>query len=57
MKINWNSIGALITSVVGIVSHPEVAALLPEKVALVLSGIGIIWQAMARPVHHTSPTQ
>lgn len=49
-KVNWGGVLGAVTSVVGILSHPEVLAVLPEKIALIVSGVGIILQAVSKPV-------
>lgn len=39
---------ALVISVAGIMTHPEILGLLPEKWAVAVSGIGIILQAITK---------
>lgn len=36
----------------GLLSHPEILNLLPEKYAVIVSAIGVLLQAITKGVHH-----
>ena len=49
-RINLKAIGAAIVSVGGLLSHPEVMNVLPEKYALGVSILGVIAQSVTSPI-------
>lgn len=44
--IKSNTIWGVLTAVFGYLSSPDVLAILPPKVAAVVTGLGIIWGAV-----------
>jgi uncharacterized membrane protein YfcA len=43
-----------LVSVGGLLSHPEILNLLPEKYAVVMSAVGVVLQAITKGVQHGS---
>ena len=41
---------ALIVAIAGILTHPEILGLVPEKISYILSGVGIILQAITKSI-------
>lgn len=49
-KIHWAGVVGLATTILGIVSDPAVAGLLPHNVAVVVAVVGAVIQASTRAV-------
>jgi hypothetical protein len=50
MKFNLKAVLALLVSVIGFLSHPEILGLLPEKVAIIITALGMAMQAFAQQI-------
>lgn len=48
LKSKLPAIIAILVSVGGLLTHPEILGLLPEKIALSLSALGIVLQAISK---------
>lgn len=46
----WAGWIALLIAIAGIMTHPEILGLVPEKVAIVISSLGIMLQALTRSI-------
>lgn len=50
-RIHWPGVVGILTTLGGVISLPEVLALLPSKTAAMLIAVGAVVQAVTRPVH------
>lgn len=52
----FHTAGALsaLIAIAGLLSHPEILNLLPEKYAVILSAVGVILQSVTKGVQHGS---
>lgn len=49
-RINLAGLGSAAIAILGLLSHPEILGLFPEKYAIVISAIGIALQSITRGV-------
>ena len=49
-KIRWPAVLGVVISIGGLASHPEILALLPEKAAVIVSAVGVVIQALTKPI-------
>lgn len=54
-KVRLPALGALLTTIAGVISSPLVLGLVGDKWAAVVIGIGTTWQALTKAIHHDEP--
>lgn len=48
MRFDWKALIALLISIGGLASHPELLNIFPEKVSIMISVIGVIAQGFTK---------